>query len=160
MLHRPPRWLWVCSGNICRSPMGYALSALEADHRDLSIALDSAGTLQIVGAPADPKALTVAAEIGADLSAHRSQALTVEKVAWADHILVMTDDHLAAVARLDPDAADRTIPVGRLIGRADIADPHGSWFMAPYRRCRDDLVRVVDRLFASPIARPVRATDP
>ncbi len=155
MSTRPPRWLFVCSANICRSPMARAIAAWEADRRGLDLDVDSAGTLGILDAPADPKAAQVAMEIGLDLLAHRSKGVTPELLAWADRILVMEDEHLAAIGTLAPDAVDRVIPIGRVIGVGGITDPHGSWFLRPYRRCRDDLRAAVDRLIAGPAGRPV-----
>lgn len=152
---RPPRWLFVCSGNICRSPMARALAAWEADRRGIALELDSAGTLGIVGEPMDPKAVQVALEIGLTVEEHASKALTPALLGWADRVLVMTDAHLASVGLLSSEAVDRVVPLGRLVGLEEIADPHGSWFLGPYRRCRDDLRRAIAKLADGPAARPV-----
>ncbi len=135
--------------------MARAIAAWEADVRGLDLDVDSAGTLGIVDAPADPKAAQVAMEIGLDLVAHRSKGVTPELIAWADRILVMEDEHLAFVGTLAPDAIDRVVPLGRVIGVGGITDPHGSWFLRPYRRCRDDLRAAVGRLLTGPAGRPV-----
>ena len=155
MTTRPPRWLFVCSGNICRSPLAKAICDSESDRRDLSIETDSAGTLGLVGYPVDPKAGQVAVEIGLDLGLHRSKALTAEQIRWADRVIVMTDEHLATIGLLAPEALDRVVPLGRIVGLEDIRDPHGSWFLRPYRQCREDLRKALRVLLDSPAARPV-----
>ena len=132
-----------------------AIATWESERRGVEIAIDSAGTLGIVGEPADSKAATVAMELGLDLHEHRSKALTAEHLQWADRILVMTDEHLRYVGTLAPDAVDRVVPLGRLVGLDEIDDPHGRWFLAPYRRCREDLRRAVDKMLASHASRPI-----
>jgi protein-tyrosine phosphatase len=142
----PARWLFVCSGNICRSAIGEALARTGAEARGLELMVESAGTLGIVDEPADPKAMRVCVEIGIDLGAHRSRGLTPELLRTADRILVMTEEHATHALALEPACADRLVRLGPLAGVPEVDDPHGSWFLTPYRRCRDEIRRAVEHL--------------
>ncbi len=89
------RILFICSGNICRSPM----AAEYARHRAAQVGLshhlvDSAGTLGIEGAPASGEAVTVLHEHGLDLSSHRSRGLRRSDLTASDMVLVMEHRHL------------------------------------------------------------------
>jgi len=111
--------LFVCSGNICRSPMAAEYFRHRAAHSGLShVVVDSAGTLGIEGAPASSDAVAVMSEIGVDLSPHRSKGLTREMLRTSDLVLVMSHRHLEELAVLDPDGPGR-----RLLLRAFEAGP-------------------------------------
>jgi protein-tyrosine phosphatase len=98
--------LFVCSGNICRSPMAeaYFRHAL-ARERMAGVSVDSAGTLGIEGAPASREAIAAMAEIGIDLSGHRSKGLRAEMFDRADLVVGMSHDHLVAMAHRFPAGA-------------------------------------------------------
>jgi protein-tyrosine-phosphatase len=147
MEKRPLRWLIVCSGNICRSPMAAGLADRIALERGVDLEIRSAGTLGFADQPPEPHAIAVCREHGIDITRHRSQALTAELVAWADRILVMDLGHAEAVTALDPDATVRVVPLGPLAGVPAIADPYGSWLPGPYRATRDLLDRALRALF-------------
>ena len=119
--------LLVCTGNTCRSPMAEAIARDLL--RDEDAVVDSAGVSAGLGAAATPEALAAAAELGLDLSGHRSQPLTPERVAQADQILTMTAAHRDLVLRAVPEAADRTSVLDE---DGDIADPFGGT-LADYR---------------------------
>jgi protein-tyrosine phosphatase len=114
--------LIVCTGNICRSPMAEALlrasSAVSRPHLKVS----SAGLAALEGHPAAPLAVTLLAERGLDLSAHRARQLTPELVAAADLILVMDAAQQRRLETLAPSARGRVHRLGRF-GNFDIADP-------------------------------------
>jgi protein-tyrosine-phosphatase len=138
--------LFVCSGNVCRSPMAAALAEWIAMQQGAEVEVRSAGTLGLVDRPADPKVVAVCRELGLDLSGHRSAALTPELLAWADRVYVMEDAHAVAARALWPDLAeDAVVPLGPLVGKPDIADPIGSWFKSTFRATRDDLREAVLR---------------
>ncbi len=123
--------LFVCSGNTCRSPMAEAiakqviaqrLNVSEAELEDKGIIVTSAGSFAMPGSRATPAGVEAVKEIGADLSTHRSRALSVELIHQADLILTMGASHAAAVTALVPGAAGKTLT---LDPAGDIDDPIG-----------------------------------
>ena len=97
--------------------------------------------------PAAPKMVRVAREMGLDLAAHRSQALSVELVDWADRVLVMEQAHALEVRRIAPLAPIQAVSLlGPYAGVAEIDDPIGSWTLRPFRRTRQVVERAVRAL--------------
>lgn len=98
--------LFICSGNICRSPMAAAYLDHRARQRGLShLIVDSAGLLGIEGAPASPEARAAVAESGVDLSGHRSRGIRSSDIRTADLIVAMTLDHMELLQLRFPDGA-------------------------------------------------------
>lgn len=145
MVERLPHLLFVCSGNLCRSPMAAAIAELVALELGLDAEIRSAGTLGIVDRPAEPRAVAVCREIGIEIGAHRSQGITAELIGWADTIYVMEDIHALKIRELVPDVGEIVVQLGPLAGRPFIDDPLGSWFKGPYRTTRDDLRTAIRR---------------
>ncbi len=129
--------LFVCTGNLCRSPMAEAIARAMAPGE----ALASAGTWAGRGNPATREAVVAAAEAGGDLAGHRSQPLTRDLLAAADRVYVMTRSHVQAVEDLLPAAAGRTELLDP--GGAEIADPYGLP-IDDYRACRDQIVAALE----------------
>lgn len=127
--------LVVCTGNICRSPVGAALLAQALPgHR-----IASAGLGALVGHPADATAAWLAEADGLDLSAHRARQIDAEMVRQADLILVMSEGQRLALAERFPFVTGKTMRFGRWLPSdagtgADIPDP--------YRRNEEVFVRV------------------
>ena len=119
--------LFVCSGNICRSPMALGIAQRIATNKTLDVAVDSAGTLMIYGRPADPHAVAVCKDIGVDISHHESKGITEELCDWSDHILVMELRHSAHIQRHYPQHSTKVIHLAHLIGQMEIPDPIGRW---------------------------------
>ena len=135
--------LFVCSGNICRSPMAEGLLRTYAEIRQRPVEVRSAGTLGIREAPADAYAVAVCAEIGVDLGGHRSQALTPELVAWADYVLVMEYAHAAVVRTMMPEVGEKVLLLGGFGRAMEIADPIGGWKFQ-FRWSRDEIKVAVE----------------
>ncbi len=140
---RPHHLLFVCSGNICRSPIAEHLAVQHAERTNVELEARSAGTLGLVDRPAEPHMVAVGDEVGLDLSSHVCQPLSAELIAWADHVLVMEHTHYAFAQELDPSATGKLVLLGRMVGQDEISDPIGSWFRWQYRRTRDLLTRCV-----------------
>ena len=147
---RPNRLLFVCTGNICRSPLAHRLAMKRARETSIDVEVQSASTLGLVDRPADDRMIKVGREVGLDLTAHRSQPLTKELIEWADHTLVMELVHHGMASTLAPDCTDRIHLLGREVGVDEIADPIDAWFLFRFRQCRrqltDAVYRFVDRL--------------
>ncbi len=147
-MSRPRRLLFVCSGNINRSPMAAGIAESVADRVGLNIVTRSAGTLGILDKPAHPNAVTVCREIGVDLSGHRSRGLDDEILGWADKIIVMELEHATHIRAYFEPYADKVIRLGPYAGVDDIPDPHRSW-VCIYRRCRRTLEGAIAKLLTA-----------
>ncbi|HEX4825603.1 MAG TPA: hypothetical protein VFV19_14980 [Candidatus Polarisedimenticolaceae bacterium] len=85
------RVLFVCDGNICRSPLAAAYLRHRAAERGLGhVVVDSAGLLGIKGAPAAPFSIEVGREEGIDLTGHRSRGVSTADLKTADFVVAMT----------------------------------------------------------------------
>lgn len=137
--------LFVCTGNTCRSPLAEVL-ARELTAKALGVPaaavlahgywFASAGTSTLDGMPASDGSLAAAAELGLDLGAHQTQALTPELVTRARFVYCMAQSHRRAVLAEMPEAGEK-IALLRPDG-LDVADPHGSE-LPVYRRTRDEI---------------------
>ncbi len=120
--------LFVCTGNVCRSPMAAALfnaRARRLGEEDQYFAR-SAGTWALENQPASGYAFTVMAERGIDLAGHRGHTVTRQDLAGADVVIVMTKSHRDALAAEFPQARPKLHLMSELHGREyDIADPYG-----------------------------------
>ena len=121
------RVLFVCTGNICRSPLAEALLRRAASDKGLDVDVLSAGTGAWENAPASEGAYLVALEKGLDLSGHRARLLTREVVQQADLVLTMARHHRARVDELG--GGGKVAVLGEFAGRdpaeAEVSDPFG-----------------------------------
>lgn len=99
------RILFVCMGNICRSPsaQGVFRSLLAQRAPELSVEIDSAGTHDYhVGEPPDDRAIAAARRRGIDLSAQRARAVRAGDFDYYDLILAMDEENLRELRRRAP----------------------------------------------------------
>ena len=111
--------LFVCSGNICRSPLAAAL--FEKKLRALGIDdvfVESAGTMDLEGRGASRSALEVAADNGLDLSHHVSRQVNRSMLEGVDIIVAMTKAHAEYIAAILSGVEKKTIVL-------DVPDPYG-----------------------------------
>ncbi len=133
--------LFVCTGNICRSPIAEGLfrDAVK-DRPDVTVA--SAGVGTIHGQPPSAHAVEVLRPLGVDISRLRSQPISEELVEKATHIFAMTRGHMEAIHTVFPEAAEKTFLVcefaDALNGSPDVPDPIGLGLDA-YLRCRETI---------------------
>jgi glycine hydroxymethyltransferase len=143
--------LFVCTGNICRSPMAEGLWRHMTKNSAQFQAL-SAGVSAVQGQRASPHAVDVLRDVGVDISRHRSQPVSAEIVRAADLILAMTSGHAEALAYLYPEAAKKTFLIREFDPAAreddlDVMDPIGMG-RGTYANCRDTLCAALPALAA------------
>src|SRR6185295_15916583 len=134
--------LFVCTGNVCRSPMAEGLFRHavrgRGDYRVLS-----AGVGAVDGQPPSAHAVHALKELNIDISRQRSRMLTSELVNQADYIFGMTHGHVDAVMLLYPQAAEKTFLLREFddtldVFEKDISDPIGG-SLDVYLNCRDQI---------------------
>ncbi|GAP64726.1 protein tyrosine phosphatase [Mizugakiibacter sediminis] len=131
--------LFVCLGNICRSPLAEAVARAEFARLGLAVPVASAGTGDWhVGGGADPRALAVAAEAGYDLGAHRARQVRAEDFARYERVLAMDRANLRALQRLGTDAPN---PPALFLEYAGFPAPHE--VPDPYTGSLDDFRAVL-----------------
>ena len=121
--------LFVCLGNICRSPLAEAAFRREARRLGLDVEIDSAGTGDWhIGYPPDPRAAAVAARNGIDISNLKARQVTEEDFRKFDHIVALDSNNLSDLERLRPaDAKARlSLLLDHVEGRRGqaVADPY------------------------------------
>ena len=95
--------LFVCLGNICRSPLAEAALRAEAERAGLDMQVDSAGTGDWhVGSPPDRRAQAVALRYGIDISGYRGRQVTAEDFRHFDHVFALDAENLENLRRLRP----------------------------------------------------------
>lgn len=126
---KKPCVLFVCTANICRSPMAAALFSAQikkvrSDWQDWQV--ESAGTWAPSDKPASKNSQKAMAKRGLDIRGHRSRSITAEIVADADLILTMEAGHKEALCLEFPFAASRIFLLNEMVGITEsIADPYG-----------------------------------
>ena len=134
--------LFICTGNVCRSPMAEALFRRAVQGRGEFRSV-SAGIGAMDGQPPTGHSVRAMRELGVDISAQRSRMLTAELVRSADLILGMTHSHADTVALLYPPAAEKTFLLREFDEtldpyEKDISDPIGCPYEI-YVECRDQI---------------------
>jgi protein-tyrosine phosphatase len=122
--------LFVCTGNICRSPMAAGVFRTLAARAGLAdtFTIESAGTFDgYVGQPASLLAIEAAARRGYDISAHRARQVTLEDLERFDHPLAMDRMNLADMRWLAPRARSERpqmlMKYAPQLGVVDVPDP-------------------------------------
>jgi glycine hydroxymethyltransferase len=143
--------LFVCTGNICRSPMALGLfRRLVGNRKDIEA--DAAGVHAVRGQPPSVHAIDVCRQRGVDISSFRSQPLTVTLIERATHIFAMTGSHLETIHLLFPQSAEKTFLLrefeepGATLWR-DLPDPIGMG-REVYDECAESIEKALPSVLA------------
>lgn len=143
--------VFVCTGNICRSPMAeYALKDQLGAHSDWHVL--SAGLAAGIGQPPSRNGCSAMKELGIDMGLHKSRPLDGELVDLASIIVVMTSAHAEQIKALFPGAEEKvfllkTFTSDETDGCMDVDDPIGGNLIV-YRKSRDEIVSCISGLVA------------
>jgi protein-tyrosine phosphatase len=126
---RKPAVLFVCLGNICRSPLAEAAFRAEVVRMGLDVEVDSAGTGDWhVGKPPDRRAQAVAKRYGIDISLHRARQVTRHDFQRFSHLVALDLQNLATLEAMRPaaGAAELSLLLDYVEGRKGeaVADPY------------------------------------
>lgn len=116
---RPNSVLIVCTGNICRSPIGERLLRSKLP----GLKIDSAGTRAVPNHKADATAERIAKRYGVSLLRHQSRQLTPRISQEYELILVMEQSHISDITLIAPEARSKCFLLGHWINRLEIPDP-------------------------------------
>jgi protein-tyrosine-phosphatase len=138
--------LFVCTANICRSPMAAAImrdriakAGLESEVQVLS-----AGVWAEAGIRASSNATVVLRGRGIDLAPHRSQPLTPALLREANIILVMEEAHRRSIFYMTPEVLAKVYLLSEMTGgHEDVVDPYGGTF-EEYTGTADELTALID----------------
>lgn len=120
--------LFVCLGNICRSPLAEGAFRAEVARRKLPVVTDSAGTAAYhIDEKPDPRAIATAKRNGVDISTLRGRQVKPADFTRFDHIVAMDADNLANLKRIMPANA-----TARLSLMLDWAGRKGESVQDPY----------------------------
>lgn len=140
--------LFVCKGNICRSPFAerYAQQVLPSD-----VEVMSSGFYPVAERRSPDDARAAARKFGVDLDSHRSTIIDESTVAQADVILAFDEHNLEALCRAFPWASRRVFRLAAMhrINPLVISDPYGqgaAMYEAVYRQIVQAIDRLADRL--------------
>ena len=137
-MDQPIAILFVCMGNICRSPLAEAAFRRVADDLGLDAEVDSAGTGGWhAGHAPDPRAQAEALRHGIDISGYRARQVTAGDFRRFTHILALDADNLADLRAIAP--IDATARLGLLLDHAE--GRAGESVIDPYYGDREGFAR-------------------
>ena len=113
--------LFVCTGNICRSPTAELIAAARLPKEHFRV--HSAGTYGLEGYAIEPGAARELAALGIASEAFRARRITAELVHGADLVLTATREHRSAVVTLDPRALGKAFTMREFARLVDAVGP-------------------------------------
>jgi len=144
--------LFVCSGNICRSPMAAKLveHALHAEGEPLNrLKVASCGTSAMSGMPASRNAVFALSKVGIPLDGHSSQPVSQSLLDQSALVVCMTSAHRDAILSMYEVDPSKLVLMREWVGDSpadkEIPDPYGG-DVPVYLECRDSMVEAVPSL--------------
>lgn len=126
--------LFVCTGNICRSPTAERLAAAYAARYQIpDLRVSSAGTRAVIAHPFHHEAALVLEQLGGDASNFAARQLTPRIAADADLVLTMTKAHRDAVLELAPHRLHRTYTLSEAARLASACNARSVADLAAFR---------------------------
>ena len=141
--------LFVCTGNICRSPMAEGFLRELTSERGGFESL-SAGTSAVDGQAPSTNSVSAMSELGIDISGQQSTQLTPELVAEMDYIFGLAQGHVEILTRYFPQAREKIFLLREFVEELprherEISDPFGG-NLAVYQACRDEIKQGVESI--------------
>jgi protein-tyrosine phosphatase len=146
--------LFVCTANICRSPMAETIFNALAEDSDLPFRAESAGTAALEGKPMAPNAVAALEEVGIYPDDHRARQVSGAMIEESELVLAMSPQHAATLYRLHRYPSRTRIyilpqyAIGASAGEG-IPDPYGhtmTTYRSSMRQLYDYVQHTVDRL--------------
>ena len=118
--------LFICSANICRSPMAMGLLRSMVEDSSDQWKIESSGVWDMGDQPAALNTQLVLQERGIDLNDHASRTITGTMLSEFNLVLVMEDNHKEVLKLAFPEYTDRIYMLSEMVGKIfDIVDPIG-----------------------------------
>ncbi|OWQ52035.1 phosphotyrosine protein phosphatase [Stenotrophomonas maltophilia] len=114
--------LFVCVGNICRSPSAEVMLRQEIEGKDIQVS--SAGLGALVDHGIDATAQELLVEHGLHGGGHRARQITKAILARSDLVLAMERKHVRRIAEIVPEASGKTFLLGKWQQEREIPDPY------------------------------------
>lgn len=148
-MNQPPALLFVCLGNICRSPLAEAAFRHHAERAGLAAVADSAGTGDWhIGHPPDPRAIAEAARHGIDIRSYQGRQVTTADFTRFTHIFALDTQNLLDLRAIAP-----ANPPARLSLLLDhVPGMAGQPVADPYWGDADDFARTWEQVSAAAAA--------
>ncbi|MDF1862080.1 MAG: low molecular weight protein arginine phosphatase [Verrucomicrobiales bacterium] len=144
-----PRVLFICTGNVCRSPMAEGFLREMAKEAGSEIEVGSAGLGAMDEMPPSTNSVMAMEEEGIDISRQRSRMLTPEMVEEYTHIFGLGEGHIETIRAYFPEAQEKTFVLREFIADQgldlNVPDPIGG-DLEEYRLTRNLIKEAMDSI--------------
>jgi protein-tyrosine-phosphatase len=139
--------LFICTANICRSPMAEALLRLKVQETGSypdTWRIESAGVNALEGVPPSRFAVEVMTEYGFDITDHKSKTATENMLGEFNLVLTMEKIHKQLLRSRFPDSTGKVYMLSEMIDQEfPVEDPFGN-SLEDYRKCADVINRLIE----------------